>query len=170
MEDGAISSRFSMLHSSKNSRMGEGVLPTETYAIRARFFTWKRNKETISEKGKTFIFVDNGTNKLISLDLEKLLGLADCCLIDQFRTSMWGIEFLPVRQQLLLAFQQGRSFPRGCYGADAAWPVFRRDRSESWFDASEITSTQTSIWNNKSNPFRTSFNWSWLVLFDFDLL
>jgi hypothetical protein len=39
MEEGAISSRFSMLHSSKNSRMGEGVLPTETYAIRARFFT-----------------------------------------------------------------------------------------------------------------------------------
>ena len=53
--DGAISSRFSMLHSSRNSRMGEGWEPTEIYAISARFFTrptappcgWRRNKNTV---------------------------------------------------------------------------------------------------------------------------
>lgn len=39
MADGAISSRFSMLHSSRNSRIGDGCEPTEMYAIRARFFT-----------------------------------------------------------------------------------------------------------------------------------
>ena len=39
MADGAISSRFSMLHSSKNSRIGDGCEPTEMYAIKARFFT-----------------------------------------------------------------------------------------------------------------------------------
>jgi len=37
--DGAISSRFSMLHSSRNSKIGDGCDPTEMYAIRARFFT-----------------------------------------------------------------------------------------------------------------------------------
>ena len=39
IEDGATSSRFSMLHSSKNSRMGEGWEPTDMYAINARFLT-----------------------------------------------------------------------------------------------------------------------------------
>jgi hypothetical protein len=38
MAEGAISSRFSILHSSKNSRIGDGCDPTEMYAISARFF------------------------------------------------------------------------------------------------------------------------------------
>ena len=37
--DGAISSKFSMLHSSKNSKIGEGWLPTDIYAMSAKFFT-----------------------------------------------------------------------------------------------------------------------------------
>jgi hypothetical protein len=36
---GAISSRFSIDHSSKNSRIGDGYDPTLIYAIKARFFT-----------------------------------------------------------------------------------------------------------------------------------
>ena len=39
MAEGAISSKFSILHSSKNSKMGEGCEPTEMYAMSARFFT-----------------------------------------------------------------------------------------------------------------------------------
>lgn len=39
MADGVISSRFSIVHSSKNSKMGLGCEPTEMYAIRAKFFT-----------------------------------------------------------------------------------------------------------------------------------
>jgi hypothetical protein len=37
--EGAISSKFSMLHSSKNSRIGDGCDPTDMYAMRAKFFT-----------------------------------------------------------------------------------------------------------------------------------
>mmetsp|Transcript_70068 Transcript_70068/g.222090 ORF Transcript_70068/g.222090 Transcript_70068/m.222090 type:complete len:218 (-) Transcript_70068:405-1058(-) len=36
---GEISVRFSMVHSSRNSRMGALALPTEMYAMSARFFT-----------------------------------------------------------------------------------------------------------------------------------
>lgn len=39
MAEGAISSRFSILHSSKNSRIGLGWEPTLMYAINAKFFT-----------------------------------------------------------------------------------------------------------------------------------
>ena len=39
MADGATSSRFSILHSSKNSNIGDGWEPTEMYAIKERFFT-----------------------------------------------------------------------------------------------------------------------------------
>lgn len=37
--DGVISSKFSMVHSSKNSKIGLGWEPTEIYAIKAKFFT-----------------------------------------------------------------------------------------------------------------------------------
>ena len=39
MAEGEISSKFSILHSSKNSRIGDGCDPTEIYAINDRFFT-----------------------------------------------------------------------------------------------------------------------------------
>ena len=39
MAEGEISSKFSILHSSKNSRIGDGCDPTEIYAINERFFT-----------------------------------------------------------------------------------------------------------------------------------
>lgn len=39
MADGVISSKFSIVHSSKNSKIGLGWEPTEMYAIKARFFT-----------------------------------------------------------------------------------------------------------------------------------
>ena len=39
MADGVISSKFSIVHSSKNSRIGLGWEPTEMYAIKAKFFT-----------------------------------------------------------------------------------------------------------------------------------
>mmetsp|Transcript_30596 Transcript_30596/g.90860 ORF Transcript_30596/g.90860 Transcript_30596/m.90860 type:complete len:303 (+) Transcript_30596:1263-2171(+) len=39
MAEGWISSRFSVAHSSRNSRMGSGAEPTEMYAIRERFLT-----------------------------------------------------------------------------------------------------------------------------------
>mmetsp|Transcript_28574 Transcript_28574/g.54589 ORF Transcript_28574/g.54589 Transcript_28574/m.54589 type:complete len:208 (-) Transcript_28574:1371-1994(-) len=39
MTEGEISSRFSVFHSSRNSRMGAEGDPTEMYAISARFFT-----------------------------------------------------------------------------------------------------------------------------------
>ena len=39
MADGVISSKFSIVHSSRNSKIGLGCEPTEMYAINAKFFT-----------------------------------------------------------------------------------------------------------------------------------
>jgi len=39
IDEGETSSKFSILHSSRNSRIGDGWLPTDMYAIKARFFT-----------------------------------------------------------------------------------------------------------------------------------
>lgn len=39
MAEGVISSKFSIVHSSKNSKIGLGWEPTEMYAINAKFFT-----------------------------------------------------------------------------------------------------------------------------------
>ena len=39
MADGVISSKFSIVHSSRNSKIGLGCEPTEIYAIKAKFFT-----------------------------------------------------------------------------------------------------------------------------------
>lgn len=64
----------------------------------------------------------------------------------RYLTILLMLASLPGRQRLPRVSRQGRSYPRACCEADEAWPVYRRDRSESWYDASETRWMHRSIY------------------------